>query len=345
MEEVKPKTNYKALGIFMLIVALVFLIYLFKSDKRKVNEESYIEESFAFEVTKEGNPKVKIEMDNNVESRLDEKPAKEEMEQQIAILQQSQEVLQQRLTAPLMVFNNPAESDSEISKKDDKNKSIDSNTRFLESSSKRELKTEFAQEIADLSSVILQGNLIHAVLESASNSDLPGPLRAIVVLDHYSEDGSRVLIPRGSRLIGEYKSGMLQGQTRIFIVWNRVITPDGISIKLSSQGIDNLGVAGMAADKVNRHFWQRFGSAVLLSMLSTGTSSLGNSDLENPTTLDALKASLANGFSQAATQNLQTNANIAPTLETYQGKRIIVFVAQDLNFEKLNQVNSKINIF
>jgi type IV secretion system protein VirB10 len=102
-----------------------------------------------------------------------------------------------------------------------------------------------ATSIGSLNTVIAEGTLIHAILESASNSDLPGYLRASISEPVYSEDATQILIPRGSRLIGQYKSGMLQGQSRIFIVWTRLITPQGLSLQLGSPGVDSLGVGGI----------------------------------------------------------------------------------------------------
>ena len=131
---------------------------------------------------------------------------------------------------------------------DDRSKDANPNTQFLQSSSQKGVQTATAMVLGSLGTIIAEGNFIHAILEPATNSELPGSLRAIVSEPVYAEDGSNVLIPRGSRLIGEYKSGMQQGQSRIFVVWQRLITPEGISLQLGSSGVDNLGVSGMGAD-------------------------------------------------------------------------------------------------
>ena len=81
---------------------------------------------------------------------------------------------------------------------------------------------------------VSQGTLIPAVLETAINSDLPGYVRAVVSSDIRSFDGSRVLVPRSSRLIGQYKSGVAGGQTRAYVMWTRLIRPDGVSVALAS---------------------------------------------------------------------------------------------------------------
>lgn len=162
----------------------------------------------------------------------------------------------------------------------------------------------------------------------------------------YSEDGTQLLIPKASRLIGQYKSGTSQGQSRIFIVWTRLITPAGYSIQLGSPGVDSLGVAGMNADEINRHFWQRFGTASLLSLLNAGASNVGVNGQDQNNSSANYREAVASSFAQSADQSLQQDSRITPTLKTYQGKPIMVFVAKDLDFQSaMKTANSKRNVF
>ena len=205
---------------------------------------------------------------------------------------------------------------------------------------------KIASTIGPLNEMIAEGSLIHATLESAANSDLPGYLRATVAEPSYSEDGTQILIPRGSRLIGQYKSGMLQGQSRIFVVWTRLITPSGISVQLGSPGVDSLGVAGMDADEIDRHFWQRFSTASLLSLIGAGAANVGVKDSMQENSAAAYRAALASSFAQTANQSLQQEGMIAPTLKEHQGKPIMVFVAKDINFQSaMRTVRPKINLW
>jgi type IV secretion system protein VirB10 len=183
-----------------------------------------------------------------------------------------------------------------------------------------------AQKLSDPSQVVPQGAVIPAVLETAINSDLPGYTRAIVSRDVRSFDGARVLIPRGSRLVGQYKSGLASGETRAFIIWNRLIRPDGVSISLASPATDDLGQAGMTG-KVDSHFARRFGSAVLLSIVNglAGALSGGNSN-----TIVIGGASDAQG---AVGEALSSDVKIPPTIKVPQGAPIQVFVARDLDFD------------
>jgi len=202
-----------------------------------------------------------------------------------------------------------------------------------------------AKIMAPLQYIVAEGHLIHAILESATDSDLPGFLRAIVSQAVYSEDGSQVLIPSGSRLIGQYKSGMIEGQARIFIVWTRLIVSGGISVQLGSSGVDSLGVAGIGADEINRHFWQRFGTASLLSMIGAGAANVGVSGGSQDNSAADYRSAVANSFAQSASQSVQHDSMIAPTLKTYQGKPIMIFVARDLNFQgAMKKSKSKLNV-
>jgi type IV secretion system protein VirB10 len=171
--------------------------------------------------------------------------------------------------------------------------------------------------------MIAQGTLIPAVLETALNSDLPGFARAIVSRDVHSFDGSRTLVPRGSRLIGQYKSGLATGQSRAYIIWTRLLRPDGVSVQLGSPVMDERGEVGLPGD-VNRHFWQRFGSSILLSVVAGATSAFsdGSSTVVVGTS----------GAQSAASTALETDAKIPPTIRVPLGTPIQVFAARDLDF-------------
>lgn len=195
--------------------------------------------------------------------------------------------------------------------------------QFAARASGEAVPTSHVSKIEHPDKVIAQGAVIPAVLETALNSDLPGYARALVSRDVHSFDGSQVLIPRGSRLIGQYKSALQTGQTRMLIVWTRVLRPDGVSIQLSSPTTDDLGEAGLAG-KVDTHFLQRFGSAILLSVVGGLASAVGPSN-----TVVIGTASQGGGAAGVALQN---DVKISPTVRVMQGAAIQVFVARDLDF-------------
>lgn len=175
-----------------------------------------------------------------------------------------------------------------------------------------------AERLSDPASTITQGTLIPAVLETAIDTDLPGYVRAVVSRDVRSFDGSQVLIPRSSRLIGQYKSGLQAGQTRAYVIWQRLIRPDGVSVQLGSPAVDFAGTAGLTG-KVDGHFMKRFGSAILLSVVG-GLSAIGNSSV------------VLSGGQSAASVAAGRDTAIPPTVRVAQGQPIRVFTARDLDF-------------
>ncbi len=185
-------------------------------------------------------------------------------------------------------------------------------------------ETARARPMGALDSLIPQGTVIPGVLETAINSDLPGYTRAIVSRDVVSFDGRAVLIPRGSRIIGQYKSAVAQGQSRAFIIWTRIIRPDGVSIQIGSPGTDSLGRAGLDG-KVDRHFFQRFSGSILMSVLNTAVAALGQTP-STQVTIGSPGAALG-----AASSALQ-GADIPPTIKVRQGEAIQILVARDLDF-------------
>ena len=183
--------------------------------------------------------------------------------------------------------------------------------------------TAQAKAMVNPQTTVTQGTLIPAVLETAINTDVPGYVRAVVSQDVRSFDGTRVLVPRSSRLIGQYHSGLLGGQKRAYVIWTRLIRPDGASVNLASPAIGFDGTTGLAGS-VNSHFFKRFGSAMLLSViggLATGGASV-----------------VLGGGASAASTALQQDGQIAPTVRVRQGEPVRVFTARDLDFSQVAAV-------
>jgi type IV secretion system protein VirB10 len=187
--------------------------------------------------------------------------------------------------------------------------------------------TAVAEKLGNPSNTITQGTLISAVLETALNSDLPGYARALVTQDVRGFDGRKVLIPRYSRLIGQYKSGIATGQKRAYVVWSRLLRPDGVSVQLGSPGVDFGGQAGVTG-KVYNHYLERYGSAVVLSVL-TGLASTSN---------NAVVLSTGNSAAAVATQH---DGQIPPTIKVPAGAPIRVFLARDLDFSPVGETGRK----
>jgi type IV secretion system protein VirB10 len=180
-----------------------------------------------------------------------------------------------------------------------------------------------ATAMLDPKSTVTQGTLIPAILETAIDTDVPGYVRAIVSADVRSFDGSRVLVPRSSRLIGQYKSGLQAGQKRAYVIWTRLIRPDGVSVNIASPAVTFAGETGLSG-KVDTHFFERFGSAMLLSVIG-GLSAIGGN----------AGVVIASGGQSAAAAAVGQSASIGPTIRVRQGEPIRVFTAKDLDFSKV----------
>ena len=194
-------------------------------------------------------------------------------------------------------------------------------------------KVVSATRTMNLSNSILEGTIIHATLETAVNSDLPGSMRAIINRTIYSADGMHKLLNPGDRLVMKYSSKISQGATRIFAVGSRIIKADGISINLGSEIASPLGAVGIGADSVDTHFFERFSEASLMAVISAGAATMNVSDQEQLNSLSMYRSSIAESFSETAAGTLKQNNTISPTLHVGQGKEITVFVAKDINFD------------
>jgi len=184
-----------------------------------------------------------------------------------------------------------------------------------------------AGRLRNPSRTIPQGTVIPAVLETALDSTRAGGVRALVQRDVSGFDGTKVLVPRGSRLYGEYEADLRSGQNRALVQWTRLIRPDGVTIALDSPSSDPLGRAGIRG-KVDSKFLQRFGSALLQSVLDIGVGLAVNEATDG--VIVALPGS---------TQNVQVTEQqrIQPTLKVKHGTSVSVFVARDLDFSTVER--------
>jgi len=183
-----------------------------------------------------------------------------------------------------------------------------------------------ARAMTNPSTTVTEGTLIPAVLETAINTDVPGYVRAVVSQDVRSFDGKRVLVPRSSRLIGQYQAGVEQGQRRAYVVWTRLIRPDGVSINIASPAVGFDGTTGLEGD-VNSHFLKRFGSGLLLSVVG-GLGALATGGVGG--------VIVAGGAQGAANSAVQSNGQISPTIRVRAGEPIKIFTARDLDFSTVN---------
>lgn len=179
-----------------------------------------------------------------------------------------------------------------------------------------------AHTVGDRNFLILAGATIPCVLQTALDTTTAGYVTCLIGEDVYSDNGAVVLLEKGTRVLGEYRTGMRQGQDRIFVLWTRAVTPNGIAIPLASPASDALGRAGFGG-RVDTHFWDRFGAAVLLSVVDQGSAAVADRHAD---------AAGLRRPSDAAGQAVQQGANILPSLRKAQGAEVAIQVAQDFDF-------------
>ena len=184
-----------------------------------------------------------------------------------------------------------------------------------------------AEVIANPSNTVIQGTMIQAVMETALDSSLPGQTRAIISEDVFSYDGSRLLIPRGSRLIGRFRSGIEIAQRRVTIAWDRIILPNNQTVQISSFGGDELGRSGVTGF-VDTRFDERFGSAALISIISAAPS-VAAAQVEDETTADVLE-DVGDDLANATDSVIGEYLSIGPVIYVDQGARVTVMVDRDL---------------
>ncbi|MFQ8433142.1 TrbI/VirB10 family protein [Amaricoccus sp. W119] len=206
---------------------------------------------------------------------------------------------------------------------------LSENEGFLAAAAEQTHDTVRAEQLADPSRTIVQGTILEGVLETAINTDLPGAIRAVLTEDVVSYDGSTTLLPRGTRLIGTYSSNVKIAQRRALIAWNRAVTPAGTSVALGGIGADALGRSGQTGH-VDTHFWERFGSAALISLFGLAPQ-FAVDDETDEDVADALDA-LGGDLESSSRSALDAYLRIAPTINVDQGDRLTIFVNRDLVF-------------
>jgi type IV secretion system protein TrbI len=183
--------------------------------------------------------------------------------------------------------------------------------------------------------VIQAGTIIPAALITGIRSDLPGQITAQVTEAVYDTPTGRAkLVPQGARLIGVYDSQVAFGQSRVLLVWTRLIMPNGRSIVLErQQGADAGGYSGVE-DEVNNHWTELFKAALLSTILGVGSELGSGADTgSNTGILQALRLSAANSLNQTGQQVVRRNLNIQPTLTIKPGFPVRVIVNRDLVLE------------
>jgi type IV secretion system protein VirB10 len=191
-----------------------------------------------------------------------------------------------------------------------------------------------AMRLPDARFLLPRGAFIDCTLETAIDSTLPGMTTCVTASDTFGADGKVVLLERGTKLVGETRGQVQQGQARLFVLWTQARTPAGVVVPLDSPGTDELGRAGVTGE-VQRHFWQRFGAAMLISLVD-GAVQAGVQAAASRSNGAVIYA--PSGSQDILTEVLKGTVQIAPTIVIHNGDRIQVLVARDIDFRPVYEL-------
>ncbi|MGY2492836.1 type IV secretion system protein VirB10 [Cupriavidus sp. CP313] len=186
--------------------------------------------------------------------------------------------------------------------------------------------------LPNLDYLLKRGTTIPCGTRTKIVTTYPGMTSCIVSKDVYSANGKTLLLRAGSEVTGEQRSALLQGQARIFVLWSRIDLSDGGSVALNSPGADALGASGHEA-YVDTHFWQRFGGALLVSLVSDFGSALSSKSVGSGDSQISF-SSTASSTQSLTTETLRNSISIPPTAYSNQGSQINIFVARDVDFSQ-----------
>ncbi len=197
-----------------------------------------------------------------------------------------------------------------------------------------------AARISDLNLLLPKGHTIDCALSMRIVSSLAGQVSCVVTSNVYSANGKVVLLERGSEAVGEYRSGASIGQKRLFVLWTRIMTPGGVVINLDSPGADELGSTGLAG-KVDDHWFERIGSAFLLSTIQDALQyELAEEQAKSGGSTLVLSNTSQTGNNMAE-KVLDATINIPPTIYKNQGDRAVIYVARDLDFSNVYKLKPR----
>ena len=196
------------------------------------------------------------------------------------------------------------------------------------------LTARVAGNLPNLNYLLRQGTLIPCALITEIDTTLSGLTTCSVTQDIYSANGRVLLIERGSKVNGQQTTALMQGQARVFVLWTRIDTPNGVTMNIDSPAVGSLGAAGIGA-YIDTHFWERFGGAIMLSMIKDLSALViaKNSNGSQPSYQNSQEAA-----ENMAAKALENSINIPPTGRVNAATVVNVMVARDVTFEDVYKV-------
>lgn len=202
------------------------------------------------------------------------------------------------------------------------------------------MATAQAQMLPTLTYLIPKGRKGDCTLETAIDSQLPGLVTCVLAYDLFGADGKVPLLKRGTAINGEARLNVQQGQSRLFVIWTEARTEHGVIAQLDSPATDALGRSGIAGE-VDNHFWDRFGAAILISVINgaiqAGTNYASGAGNSGGTTLN-YNTQQPNSV---MTEVLRNTINIPPTIKIPQGERVQILFARDVDFRSVYSLEDK----
>ncbi|WP_142416695.1 type IV secretion system protein VirB10 [Bartonella massiliensis] len=283
-------------------------------------------------------PKEELEKPTQTEdSALDIPPALSKLLQTTIpphLLKDSEELARKRmLSSSLNSGGSEGSTETKNTANDDSNSGV-----LFDNLQPVRLGQSHAVQLHNRDLLITQGTQIDCTLETKIITSQPGMTTCHLTRDVYSTSGRVVLLDRGSKVVGFYQSGIQQGQTRVFVQWSRIETPSGVIVNLDSPGTGPLGEAGIGG-WVDRHFWERFGGAIMVSIIGDlgewVRGKINGSSTENKEKPERSQSQGPQHAESIVNDVLQSSINITPTLYKNQGERVNIFVARDLDFSNV----------
>lgn len=177
--------------------------------------------------------------------------------------------------------------------------------------------------------VVFEGTVLEAVLINRLDGEFSGPVKCLLTTDLYSHDRQHVLIPAGTKILGEAKRVEAFGQSRLAVIFHRLIMPNGFSVNLDQfKGLNQIGETGLR-DRVNNHYGRIFGASLAIGALG-GVAQIGTGNAFTQSSTDRMREGVGQSLAQSSERILDKFLNILPTLTIREGHRVKVYLAGDL---------------
>ncbi len=236
------------------------------------------------------------------------------------------------------------------SKPKDSNVSVSYSSNKLGATSSSQVR---ATSYGSRDTLISQGKTMEVILETAINTDIPGPLRAIVAMDIYSEAGNNILIPKGTKMIGEYSSASGNDSRRVNIIWKRIIRSDGVDININYPAMDELGGIGVTGDYDSK-FIDTLRNSLLISSIQIGGNFFTQKDGDKIITSVATdgtkttttpanylnKTKIVDDMKKLFSDYINRAGSLKPTITIDQGTKIVVFCNNDIVIPPISNIFS-----